>query len=263
MVNLKKYLNRSSNIGKENINIYFLKRSEIKKFSEKDLRKLCGELNVLTTDSWGNYGERFIFEHVIKSEFLAIVENKEKFIAYAAVSIKNFNGKHYYYYEFLVVSPEYQGIGVSKELNKLLFKKIFCENLKNFNFSINFITVTMNPIVVELINNFSVFMYPSFRDFEAGIRNRPVPTKIWKAASEALQKSYNPNRKLDRVGLVLHNSYKDTPWLIYKKDKVPRAKNEKINEFCEYYLELNKEKGLEFIVVAKINIIKTIKFLFL
>lgn len=213
------------------------------------------QLYDLTVVSWGDFGVDFIKDHVINCKYLLLVFTiDKKLVAYAAVNEKFYLSKKFYYFEFLIIHPEYQKLGLGDKIIKYLYKKILLKNLILGKLSINLITISPNPRILGILSRRSLNMYPNPKFFKNGHINE-ANDDIWFIAQEVLKNSYNPNRKLDRQGLVLHDSYKSIPWLIYNFKNVPWDYNKIVNDFCNTYLEYKNKKGKEFIIIAKIGIL--------
>jgi RimJ/RimL family protein N-acetyltransferase len=206
--------------------------------SNKDIKeKLCADLNELTKKSWGDFGQDFINDHVLKSKFLVFAIRGGATIGYASLSEKVIQNNKFYYFEFLVVDPDYQNIGLSKKIITILLKKIFLKQLLSGKINFNLITITPNPKIVGMIYRRSSWMYPNPKDFDGTAMKLP-DSKTWAIASNILANSYNPNRILEKEALVLNGSYDSTPWLIYRPNKVPQDIDDRINILCKHYLKL-------------------------
>ena len=249
--NLKPFKVQAKNLKGKRVIFYLLKRKDVAVLSKKALAQ---ELYEITEESWGAFDKDFMLKHTIDSDLLALAQADDKIIGYASLDEKELNGENFFYFEFLVIRKDYQKLGLSRYLINILMKRSFWKNLKKGIFHINYATITPNPRVVGIINRVSSWMYPNPGLFKKGKGIPEADNRVWKIAQAVIKKSNNPERKIDREGLVLHDSYADTPWLIYKPGEVPKDKDERVNEFCDYYLKFNKEKGDEFIVLAKIRV---------
>lgn len=239
----------------EKFHFFFISNPDL--IPESNKKDLCLELGRLTKKSWGDFGVDFINDHVIKSKFLIIITADSEIIGYASLSEKFITSKKYYYFEFLVIDPEYQGTGLSNKIIKLFFKKLFFKNLFSLRVHFNLITITPNPKIVGMIYRRSTWMYPNPIDFD-GKKTALPNEKTWEIAEFILKTSYNPQRMLEKEALVLNNSYDSTPWLIYNPNNVPQDTDSRINKFCQFYLQYDSQKGKEFIVIAKINLLRCI-----
>lgn len=228
------------------------------KLTKDEFSWLSQELSELTKKSWGEFGADFIEEHVLNSKFLVLAMFNGSVVGYGAVSEKFFLAKKYCYFEFLIIDPEYQKIGLSREIIKILIKNIFFHNFLKFKFFLDFITITPNPRIIGMISRQAIEMYPDPKYF---INNKILePSEyIFNLASEVIKQSYNPNRRIDKIGLILHNSYDLSPWLIYNNDSIPWDLDDNVNIFCRHYLEYDKMSGNEFIVIAKIKLFNFFK----
>ena len=99
------------------------------------------------------------------------------------------------------------------------------------------------------------FIYPNpYQADPKTFRIPPADEQTWLMAQEAIATSYNSKRKLDREGLVLHESYASTPWLVYSKENIPWHRSELVNGFAKHYLGYGQQKDREFIVRAQFSI---------
>lgn len=249
---LLKFKVRSKKLNGLSIDFYYIKNLK-NRLNEKKISFIVNVLNNLTNISWGNFGNEFIRDHVISSKFLVLAVFNNELIGYAAVDDKVIFNKHYYYFEFLIIHPDYQDIGVGKELIKILFSKIILYNLFRCKLSLDLITITPSPRIIGMISRKSVSMYPDPKYF-LNNKIKEANQETWGIASYVIKNSYNPNRVLDKVGLVLHNSYDHTPWLIYDPEHIQWDFDDRVNLFCKRYLEYDQRSGKEFLVIAKIRI---------
>ena len=82
---------------------------------------------------------------------------------------------------------------------------------------LNVVTITRNMRVVASITKFASFIYPDPAYFEKHGKLKESNSETWKIINDVVSKSWNPNRKIERVGSVLVGSYADSPWLILPK----------------------------------------------
>lgn len=249
LTDLSRFKIKSVILSDSFVSFYYVRNLK-NKLDKNKKKQILQALSDLTKLSWGDFGEDFISNHVMTSDFLVLAVTGGNLIGYGAISYKSFLNKRYYYFEFLIIHPGYQKIGLSKHMIKILFNKIFIHNFLRFNFFINLITITPNPVIVGIISRRSAFMYPDPNFF---INNtiKSADDKIWLTAYDVIKNSYNPYRKLSRIGLVLHNSYNQTPWLIHPESMVQWDLDENVNAFCKYYLQYSKQLGKEFVIIAK------------
>jgi len=223
-------------------------------------KRLERQIYNLTIKSWGDFGRTFINKHVLESEYLLVSFKDADLVGYASVEVLELSQKKYYYFEFLVVDPAYQGVGLSKEILKRLLLRVMMENIFNLRLYFNIVTITPNPRVVSLISRLSDWMCPDVGFYNKNGFLLPADDAIWELAQNILQSSHDPSRELDRVGLVLHNSYRFLRNLIYRKEAVPWDRDRAINSFCADYLHYEKENGDEFLVFASLSLKKIINF---
>ncbi|MCD6270657.1 hypothetical protein J7J23_02695 [bacterium] len=223
---------------------------------EKVKEKIKKDIKSLIKECWGDFGEKFIEKHIISADFLLILRHKDKIVGTAAISRKSILNKNLYYLEFTAISPEIQSSRLMGKVNFALLRYIFFDNLiKNKKLTIEFMLISPNLRVLGSMAKITSFMYPNPFLFDKKKKKIPPPDEeTWQMAKELIRQSDNPNRFLHKDGCVLEDSYKDTPWLIYKKDKIPWHKNETVNKFGETYIQYSKETGKEFVIRAKINL---------
>jgi hypothetical protein len=248
--NFLKFKIKSKNLNNLVIDFYYFDNLKNNKDKES-IGMLCDDLHDLTIISWGDFGREFIYNHVILSKFLLVITNGDEIIGYAAVNIKIYNKKKYFYFEFLIIKQSYRRYKLSSDLIKFLMKKIFLKNLLNGHLCINFITITPSPIIIGMISRRSFIMYPNPKQYIDGIIEDPSD-ETWSLAKEVLANSHNPNRKLEKNGLVLNDSYLNNKLLIYNLHNVPWDEDGRVNKFCDHYLQYAKLTGREFLVIARL-----------
>jgi hypothetical protein len=222
--------------------------------NEEQKIHLIKRISKLINSSWGEFDDKFIEEHIINSYLLLTISKNKQLVGFASINERDFFKQKYYYFEFLAIKPIYQSKGLAKKLIKKITKKILFKSILNFKLSINLITISPNPRILSLIYKVSKKIYPN--PYKP---NKKINKKKWYIAQKIIEESNKPNRFIDKNGLVLYDSYKDTPWLIYDYDKVPWNKDERINKFCDKLLNFKDKKGKEFIIIAKISILKLLK----
>ena len=174
------------------------------------------------------------------------------------MSLKIICNKPVHYIEFSVVERIYQNLSLFQKLNYLLIKECLINNLVfNKSFTIELMFISPNIRTLSTLAKYASFVYPNPFLYNRDTKSLPKADELtWDMARELIQKSENPNRKIEREGCVLNDSYRNTPWLIYGINKqldIPTHHDNWLNEFAERYLKYRNKEGKEFIVRAKIN----------
>jgi len=205
---------------------------------------------------WGDFGEDFIEKHIINTNWALFLREDDRLVGITAVSKKNILNKNIYYLEFTGLLPEIRSLGLMGRINSILFNHIFIDNLiKNGKLTVDIMFISPNPRVLGFLAKVAKFMYPNPLLFDTETKKiPPADEETWQIVEELIRQSDKPNRILHRDGCVLEGSYADMPWLIYKKDEVPWYRNKLVNDFCETYLDYQKEEGKEFIIRAEITL---------
>ncbi len=224
--------------------------------------KVKNEIREMLSSTWGAFPIEFTDQHVFNADKLTLALNEERCIGFCSLNIRSVFNIKIYYIEFLVIDKEYQNSGLG---SVLFFKTIRSEIMKNLlglllGRHIEIFFITPNIRVLSRMSRFASFIYPnpSISDESGSIPEADDGT--WKIAREILRMSNNPNRKLERDGLVLHGSYKETPWLIYNNDTAPWHASPSMNNFARKYLGYQTSEDKEFMVRARINLFSIMKF---
>ena len=227
-------------------------------------QQLLKDIHELLERAWGPFPVTFVEDHVFGAHKVLVVIKDNKCAGFCAINKKVIGGKKIIYIEFLVIDPKFQKTGLG---SRLFFKTMIREVLLNFlkmvsGGSVEIFFISPNIRVLSRVARFSQFTYPNpiFADKSGHIE--PADDVTWGMANDLLKNSDNPNRRLDREGLVLSNSYSSTPWLIYNNDNAPWHANESINAFARRYLGYHSGEDKEFMVRAKLNLKSIYKYIF-
>lgn len=250
---LSKYYQKSVRINNSNVHFYYIKNFS-ERLNKAYISLLFNELKTLLVASWGEFNELFLNDHIISSKYIIIAVIENNIIGFISINERNIYKRHYYYFEFLVVDPKYQSLNISNQLIRLFFQKIFIEHILKFNIYLHLITISPNPKILGMISRRAIWMYPDPKKFN-GYKLYPADEHTYRIAQKIIDDSYDPDRKLDKEGLVLHDSYKDTPDLIYNYEKVPWDHDQNINILCDRYLDYKKGYGKEFVIIAKFKLL--------
>ncbi|MEK7635972.1 MAG: hypothetical protein AAB405_02680, partial [Patescibacteria group bacterium] len=179
------------------------------------------------------------------------------------MSYKKIFNKKVHYIEFLVIKKDFQKSGLGSHLFYLILIDDILKNLLLILFKpLEIMFITPNIRVLSRMAKFSSFIYPN--PYLANSEGKIIEADdlTLKMANKLIQNSDNPNRKINREGLVLENSYFNMPWLIYNNDNAPWHSNERINKFVKRYLGYHNGDDKEFIVRAHINLFSLLRYLY-
>lgn len=247
-----------------------LSKVRIRAFEPLDLTKsendrISNEVLNLTEKAWGKFPEKFLVEHVMeKSVWIVLAYDKERLIGYCAVSTRNIASRNVFYIEFTVIDPEYQGKRVGPKLTARALRRIILSSIIQLIYpgvEVMFLTPNVRALAKAVSNATFIYPNPYLADSKTG-EIEPADNLTWEMAQELINKSDNPNRTIDREGLVLHDSYKETPWLVYKGDSIPWHRNDKVNIFAKRYLGYGNGEDREFIVRMRVDLWSVLKSVF-
>lgn len=255
-------INKFTSNGKK-IEVVFKKYYNLQKSADLTKDKLFSDIDKLLKNTWGTFPADFVFTHILTADKILIAMVGDNCIGFCVTNIKTILNLKINYVEFLIVGKEFQK---SKIGSYLFFISIKEEIYGNFlrlvlGGSLEIAFITPNIRTLSHMARFASFIYPNpyLANKEGYIHIADEDT--WVIANEILKNSDYPNRKLDRNGLVLHQSYVNTPWLIYNNDNAPWHGNENINLFVRRYLGYHTGEDREFIVRARINIFSFLRYL--
>lgn len=220
---------------------------------------LLKNIDQIIEKNWGKFGKDFILRHVMKANRLKIVRYNNEIVGLASASAVIFKNKQALYLEFTVVNELYQGYNLSVLLNGEFITDEYLKGLFSRYFTpLDVVTITRNMRVVASLTEYASYIYPDPRFFKKYGKLKESNNYTWKLINHILASSWNPKRKLDREGSVLHGSYQDSPWLILAK--FPRHHNRAAYEMTEKYLDLKSMADKEFIVHAQFGLFSILKF---
>lgn len=249
--------NKLGDVQIESYEVLRLLDSSRKKFLTK-------ELGDILRDSWGTFPEDFIEKHIISSaEYLVLARLRGEFIGFCALSIKKILSFRILYIEFLVLRKNFQNLGLSSHLCYLVLRPYILKNfLRNPLRTMDIMFISPNIRVVSNMRKFASFIYPDPFAANSEARIPPADDTTWNMARELIKNSDNPNRRLNREGLVLEGSYASTPWLIYDLENIPWHIDSRVNKFAEKYLGYGNREDKEFVVRARIDLLSLFRYLF-
>lgn len=245
------------------LKIKFEKYSSLKSLEESKTQRIVKEISLLIENSWGYFPDDFIIDHISNSSII-LARVGEKCVGFCSVSVKKILRKKIYYIEFISIDKLYQR---NKLSSNLFFKIIQYEMIKNIHQlligrPLEIFFITPNVRTLSHIAKFASFLYPNPYHANRSGQISYADDETWIIAKEILRISDNPNRRLDRNGLVLQGSYTNMPWLIYNNDNAPWHSDRNVNLFAEEYLGYKDGSDKEFIVRAQISIRSVFKYLF-
>lgn len=225
--------------------------------TEGEKRKISADVSRLTERAWGKFTKDFVVKHAVENSlWVVLAYDDTNLIGYSSISAREISARIVYYIEFTIVDPRYQGRKVGPRLTAQALKKIALNNIVQLLYpGIEVMFLTPNIRALAKAAQHASFIYPNpyMADNVTG-KIAPADDTTYAMATELIKKSDNPNRTIDREGLVLHDSYRQTPWLLYKEDTIPWHRNEKLNSFARKYLGYGKGLDREVIVRMKITL---------
>ena len=249
-------------IHRQKQTIILKEHSNLQSLDVHTKQKLLIEIHYLLTSVWGTFPNDFVEVHIFNAYKIYIAYIGERCVGLNVVSLRTLAGVMIFYSEFLAIDKDYQNsslgsylffIGIKDELLKRIYDLLSGTPLEVF-------FITPNIRVLSRIAKFASFSYPNPYATDAAGRVPLADDKTWEMAQQLLAASDNPERRLDREGLVLYDSYAKTPWLVYDSQSAPWHRNEKMNAFAKRYLGYEKREDKEFIVRAQITLFSIFKY---
>ena len=246
------------------MNIEFEFYRNISSVENKKRAALMTAIEHILSDAWGSFSEPFLESHIEKNKsWVLFAKASGEYVGFCSMSVKRIRGKKVHYIEFLAVKKEMQNNGLGGVLSRKMFARIFFYNfLFLLRKPLEVMFITPNVRVLANAAQYADRAYPDPRsaDGEGGIA--PADEMTWKMANDVIKMSSDPWRTLDREGLVLHHSYKETPWLIYRDETIPWHSDENINIFARRYLGYGKGEDKEFVVRVRFTLRSLVRHLF-
>lgn len=224
---------------------------------------LMTAIEEILTDAWGKFSRPFLESHIEKNgSWVLFARSGEDYVGFCSMSIKRIRRKKTHYIEFLAVKKAFQKNGLGGVLSRRMFTKIVLYNaLLLLRRPLEVMFITPNVRVLANAASYADFAYPDPWKADDNGAIPPADEVTWKMANDVIKTSTDPWRKLDREGLVLHDSYKETPWLIYDSDEMPWHSSEKINVFARRYLGYGKREDKEFVVRMRFTLRSLVRHL--
>jgi hypothetical protein len=255
--------NRTFNIRGNKFNITLEKLFNLK-FLDSSLKAvLSKDIQSLLSNCWGPFPDNFVEKHILEADKMIIARVQNRCIGLCVMSVRSVLGIRIHYIEFLLVNKEFQKSGLGLFLSFMMIKQEIFKNFSSILIGkpLEIFFITPNIRVLSSTARFASFIYPNpYLADKNGIIG-PADEETWSIAQELLRVSDNPNRELERIGLVLKKSYANMPWLIYNNDTAPWHRNESINVFARNYLGYHNNEDREFMVRVHINFFSIVRYL--
>jgi hypothetical protein len=244
--------------------IQFTKFTRIKDLSGEKTAFLTEVVQSVLTDAWGSFPQHFLDRHVFKdADTIVTARNNGAHVGFSVLSHKTICEKHVHYLELCAVSTRHQNSGLgSKLVYQALFQHLKESFLRYPPAPLHLMLITPNVRIISSLSRFSSSIYPNPRAADVKGEIPPADEATFEMAQRLIKMSDNPNRSVNRDGLVLHGSYDATPWLKHGKDNIPWHCDEQMNSFASRYLNYRNYSGEEFIVSAIIKPVDVLNFLF-
>lgn len=148
------------------------------------------------------------------------------------------------------ILPEYQ----KQKIGSVLVKSLSRESIKSQGLSLfkpfYLVTGTAHPIVYSsFLKKIKIVPSPEGTNNPGGLNQKIAVT---------FAKAFCPEFEFDADNFVVKGGFRDSAEL-FESDKIPWAKDEKINQFLENKLNLTKKQGNMLVIVAPIPKIWEIK----
>jgi hypothetical protein len=255
---------KSLAIKNRKVNFLFERYSKLSGINSKLKSLLVNDVKQVLENSWGIFPDDFVKNHIFNADEMFLARESGVCVGLCVMSIRNVLGLKVHYIEFLLVDRKFQGYGLGNFLSQRMIRSEIIKNLFSIlaGEPLEIFFITPNIRVLSNSARHASFIYPNPYLADENGNIPPADEKTWEIALDLLKKSDNPGRKLERNGLVLHDSYADTPWLIYNNDNAPWNNDEKINLFAKNYLGYHSGEDREFMVRMQINFTSIIRYLF-
>jgi len=234
------------------------------RLGEKEKTILLGEIDALLKNAWGKFDINFLENHTLTSEQITVARIGDELIGFCAINKKKILNKVVHYIEFTVIRKDFQKLGLGTRLSFLALRKVMLKNIFQIIFKpIEIMFITPNIRVLAKVAALADFVYPNpYEADKATGKIIPADDETWEMAQEIIRLSDNPMRRLDKDGLVLHDSYASMPWLLYDNEQIPWHSDNAVNNFAKHYLGYGKKEDKEFIVRARIGMGSLIRYYF-
>ncbi len=249
--------------GDQRLTVTFERHSNREKLDGHTRAILHEEVDSLLARCWGSFPTTFIEHHIFGAGSIMIARTDGKCIGFCVTSMKVVLGFRINYVEFLIIDPSCQKNGLGSYMFFLFVRREILRNLIRMLLGnpMEIVFITPNIRVISRLAKFASFIYPNPYESDISGAISPADNDTWGIAQELVKNSDNPGRRLEREGLVLRDSYAQTPWLIYNNDSAPWHYDEKMNVFARRYLRYHKGEDREFVVRAHLNFFSVMRYL--
>jgi hypothetical protein len=151
-----------------------------------------------------------------------------------------------------VIDPDFQGKGLSTKLNSIIIRNFYLRNPIRLITGFRMVFRTQNPSLYEKVYG-KLILFPDYRGM------RKVDSED-KRILEIIKENFCPTNQVDEESFVIKGAHEKYPELIYQVEKIPWAKDPKINEFFETKLGLGKRTGNTMVLVGKVNFWHILKY---
>lgn len=213
--------------------------------------ELLTEIHDLAKKGWGDFDAKYLEKSVLGACLLVLLRNSnDKLVGMTPLKKVKIDGKTIYSFGLSVVDPDYQTLGLLKEMSKLVLKKAMMENFLRGRTSVEIIFITPNIRTMGAIARVAKFIYPN--PYEIDEKTGQIPRaddETWKMIKRYLVVTKEFFRKLDREGCIMEGFYDTRPHLIITKRE---HLDKKLNLFGKNYLY--KTPGREAVVRAIVDL---------
>ncbi|RKY63594.1 MAG: hypothetical protein DRQ08_09335 [Candidatus Latescibacterota bacterium] len=151
-----------------------------------------------------------------------------------------------------VIIPDARNKGLATFMNTFILRLAWKRILKKAKWKVwkwlqplYLVFRTENPSLYEAISK-KIRVVPSIKGLSPSHYEVKIATEVATMLS--------PNCEFDRDTFVIKKACSAYPELSYPQEKIPWARDKRINEFCERYLRLTEREGNIFVIVGRISV---------
>ena len=215
--------------------------------------KLAGDLQALLTAAWGAFEPGFIGSLLAPQAraSIALARERGELVGFCIVRSRRLAVHAVIYVELAALSPVYQRANLGPWLMLLAMRRrMVAQFLRSGLRHVDVVFISPNIRTLVAISRRASNVYPDLTEAREG--RLPQADKLsWEIAQAAIAGSSHPERRLDREGLVLHGSYADTPWLLYRPGNAPLHEHACFSDLARRYLGFDSREDREFVVRAR------------
>lgn len=213
--------------------------------------ELLAEIHELAKRGWGDFDAKYLEKSVLGACLLVLLRNSnDKLVGMAPLKRVKIDGKTIYSFGLSVVDPDYQTLGLLKEMSKIVLKRAMIESFFRGRTSVEIIFITPNIRTMGSIARVAKFIYPNPYEIDEKTGTLPrADDETWKTIKKYLVVTKEYFRKLDREGCIMEGFYDTRSHLIVTKRE---HMDKKLNLFGKNYLY--KTPGREVVVRAIIDL---------